>query len=294
MPKKISIVTPSYNHGQYLGKAIESVLSQAGDFYVEYTVADGASTDNSKEVIEKYDRLLKENKFPVKCLGIDFKWWSKKDNGQTQAMNAGLTNSTGDILADLDSDDFYEPEAFASVIKAFSDNPEVDLVYGDGRIIFEDLKKEKITKANPETFNHLLRRGNTIFQPSAFWTRRIADKIGFFDETLQYIMDYEYWLRILRESKALYLPKILATERLWSGTKTISEAPKFFVERKIIFKKYGGNFIDPKTIYSFRSKIPFSSFLRKKFPNFYKKIKDSFYFFIDRLNYNKTKRNAGQ
>ena len=91
--KTISIVTPSLNQSQYLEQTIKSVLDQAGNFKIEYIIADGGSTDKSVEIIKKYDQLLKNNQYPIKCKGIEFKWWSEVDDGQTQALNKGFKNS---------------------------------------------------------------------------------------------------------------------------------------------------------------------------------------------------------
>ena len=89
--KTISIVTPSYNQGEYLEETIRSVISQEGDFYIDYLITDGGSTDNSVDIIKKYAEFVSEGSWEKNCLGIDLTWVSEKDAGQTDAINKGFT-----------------------------------------------------------------------------------------------------------------------------------------------------------------------------------------------------------
>src|SRR3990170_2770087 len=127
---KITIVTPSYNQGRFIEETIKSVLSQEGGFYIEYLIMDGGSTDNSVEVIKKYDRLLKEGRWPVKCLGITYSWASEKDKGQSDAINKGFRQARGDYIAWLNSDDTYEPGAIGKAVDYLQAHPEYMMVYG--------------------------------------------------------------------------------------------------------------------------------------------------------------------
>ncbi|MCJ7530019.1 MAG: glycosyltransferase, partial [Anaerolineales bacterium] len=119
----VSIVTPSYNQAQFLETTIRSVLDQVYP-NLEYMVVDGGSTDGSREIIRKYaDRLA---------------WWvSEHDRGQTDAINKGFTRAHGDILAWLNSDDTYEPEAVAEAVTFLQTHPDVGMVYGDANFIDE-------------------------------------------------------------------------------------------------------------------------------------------------------------
>lgn len=107
MNNVISIVTPSFNQGRFLEQTINSVITQEGDFYIDYIVADGGSTDNSVAIIKKYDDLIKSKEFICQCRGIEFSWWSQKDNGQPEALNNAFGRAKGDILAWINSDDYY-------------------------------------------------------------------------------------------------------------------------------------------------------------------------------------------
>src|ERR1035437_9764873 len=107
----ISIVTPSYNQGEFLAETIESVISQEGEFHIDYIIVDGASTDTSVEIIRHYDELLNERNWSIKCCGIRFRWTSGKDKGQTDALMKGFRIAKGDVYAWLNSDDTYLPGA---------------------------------------------------------------------------------------------------------------------------------------------------------------------------------------
>src|SRR5438552_17185717 len=116
---RISIVTPSYNQGDFLGETIESVLGQAGDFEIEYFVMDGGSTDGSVDVIRRYAERVAAGQWAARCRGIVMHWTSERDGGQTAAINAGLRRATGDVLAYINSDDAYFPGAFQRVARVF-------------------------------------------------------------------------------------------------------------------------------------------------------------------------------
>jgi len=137
----VTIVTPSYNQGQFIEETINSVLSQEGDFFIQYIIADGGSTDNSVEIIKKYEKLLKEKKYPVRCKGIEYIWWSRKDRGQSHAINQGFKIAKGDILAWINSDDYYEPGAFDYIFDMFRKHPHIDMIYGDCYFILGNKKK---------------------------------------------------------------------------------------------------------------------------------------------------------
>ena len=97
--KIISIVTPSYNQGEYLEETIRSVISQEGDFHIDYLIMDGGSTDGSVDIIKKYADLVKQGNWEKKCLGIDLTWLSEKDAGQTDAINKGFSRARGEIVS---------------------------------------------------------------------------------------------------------------------------------------------------------------------------------------------------
>lgn len=237
---KITIVTPSYNQGRFIAETIESVLSQAGDFYIEYIIMDGGSTDNSVEVIRKYDSLLKEGKWPVKCLGITCSWESEKDKGQSDAVNKGFSAATGEILGWLNSDDTYIPSAFKKVADYLKAHEDVGMVYGEGYHIKDT--GEVIERYPTEPFDSK-RLAETCFicQPTVFLRREVLDKVGYLDASLNYCMDYEYWIRIAKKGlKAGFMPAYLANSRMYGENKTMSKRAEVHYEIVMTVKKHFG------------------------------------------------------
>lgn len=188
---RISIVTPSYNQGRFIEETIRSVLLQGyPDF--EYIIVDGGSTDDTVEIIRKYERHLAH-------------WVSETDRGQSHAINKGMARATGHIRAYLNSDDTYLDGALARVADHAMTHPEVDLIHGKCRISDEYGKKVGERVGSITQFHEIVdlwdvwwRRRNFV-QPEVFWTNRIASKVGPFREDLYWVMDYDYWLRILNE-----------------------------------------------------------------------------------------------
>ena len=188
--QRISIVTPSFNQAAYLEQTIDSVLSQGyPDF--EYIVIDGGSTDGSVDIIRRYEKHLAY-------------WVSEPDRGQTHAINKGMQRATGEIRAYLNSDDYYLPETFGVVAEHLRSRPEVDLLHGRCRVV--DMHGKKIGErfGSITSYAEILdlwgvwwNRRNFV-QPEVFWTSRIASKVGPFREDLFLVMDYEYWVRIIR------------------------------------------------------------------------------------------------
>ena len=188
--RRISIVTPSFNQAPYLEEAIDSVLSQK-DVEVEYIIVDGGSTDGSVQIIEKYSRHLAY-------------WVSEPDCGQAHAINKGMTRATAEVRAFLNSDDYYLPTALAAVIEHFNEHPETDLFHGCCRYVDQYGNKIGEQFASITQYDEIVDLWNVwwrqrqFVQPEVFWSRRIANRIGPFREDLRYVMDYEYWLRIIK------------------------------------------------------------------------------------------------
>lgn len=183
---KFSIITPSYNQAEFLEETIKSIVSQKVD--LEYFIQDGGSTDGSVDIIKKYS-----GKYPF------ITWQSKKDKGQANALNQGLKKCSGNIIAYLNSDDYYLPGALQKVEKYFNSHPKKKWVVGDCRVSNPKLSWTFFLKhlwpinVNP----WFLKIFNTINQPSVFLKRELIEKVGRFDESLSYAFDYDYWLRCL-------------------------------------------------------------------------------------------------
>ena len=223
---KISIVTPSFNQGHFIGETIESVIAQKGDFEIEYIVMDGGSTDDTVKILKQYEQRVKGGEFKGGNRGVRFFWSSKKDKGQSDAINKGLKRATGDILAYINSDDIYLDGVFAKVVSGFRKNSKRVWLTGKCKIINEDSKE--IRKGITAYKNFFLKRYsykkllvlNFISQPATFWRKTATDKIALFNEKEHLVMDYEYWLKLGKLSDIIYLNEYLAGFRSYAQNKS--------------------------------------------------------------------------
>ena len=231
----VSIVTPSYNQARYLQATMDSVLGQSYP-NIEYIVIDGGSTDESPAMIAaRGDQLAY--------------WVSEPDKGQTSAINKGFAQADGEILAWLNSDDTYEPEAVAEAVAYLLSHPEVGLVYGEANFIDEHGKV--IGRFPAAQTDHSRLRGGYVHIPqqSAFWRADLWRQVGPLDESLYFAMDYDLWLKLSEVSKVQYLPgRIWANFRLHGDSKTIAEDNRCWTEMVQIHKRDGGGWLSIITI----------------------------------------------
>jgi len=216
----ITIVTPSYNQGEFLAETIESVLGQAGDFAIDYIIVDGGSTDDSVSIMKHYDTLLQRGEWPTACRGITYRWVSEKDNGQADALMKGFRMASGSIFAWLCSDDTYLQGALQTIVACFHDHPDIGLLYGDAH--YCDPAGIVVGKYRTEDFDlNVLASFNFICQPSAFFRKAAFDEVGGLDDMLHFAMDYDLWIRIGQRFHCRYLPRLLSMYRLHEASKTI-------------------------------------------------------------------------
>ena len=207
---KISIVTPSFNHGMYLERTIRSVIDQNYP-NLEYIVQDGGSHDGSAEILKKYADSLRH-------------WESAKDNGQSHAINLGFRHATGEIMAYLNSDDFLLPGTLPYIADYFRRHPEIDVVYGH-RIVVDAEDREVGRWVLPPHNDEVLSSVDYIPQETLFWRRRIWDKVGGqVDESFQFAMDWDLLIRF-RDAGARFvrLPRFLAAFRVHPSQKTSAQ-----------------------------------------------------------------------
>ena len=203
----VSIVTPSFNQAPYLEQTILSVLEQSYK-NIEYIVIDGGSTDGSVEIIKKYETRLAY-------------WQSKKDRGFGDAINQGWHRSHGAILSWLNSDDLLTPDAVQTVVDTFSHDPEVDLVYGDALIIDASGGFLRNFPSVPFQAEKVFTTWeDPIRQPSAFFRREIFERFGGVDESYNFCIDFEYWIRISFSSRFVHIPAYLSSARMHPTSKT--------------------------------------------------------------------------
>lgn len=204
---KISIITPSYNQGQYIDETIKSVLDQ--DYpNIEYIVVDGGSNDKTVEILKSYGKTIN--------------WISEKDNGQTDAIKKGFEMSTGELIAWLNSDDVYLPGAVSRAVDFLRNHPEVALVYGKSYYI--DSQGKRVGEYPTGPFDpKLLPEFNFISQPSVFFRREAYISVGGLDADLHYSMDYDLWSRLSKEYVLEYIEDYLSLYRLHGESKTVAE-----------------------------------------------------------------------
>jgi glycosyltransferase involved in cell wall biosynthesis len=212
----VSIVTPSYNQGKFIRETIESVLSQ--DYpNLEYWVIDGLSTDETVSVLKQYEGDSR------------FNWISEKDDGQTDAINKGWSLCHGAVLAWLNSDDTYLPNAISTQVRVLMENPDCGVGYGDGIFIDEDSKELYKCHGTPFSIEELLRI-TVPLQPTVFLRREVYLHNEPLNAEYKYSMDSEYWVRISQATKFLYNPVLISTYRLHQDSKTVGSYSGFYEE----------------------------------------------------------------
>jgi glycosyltransferase involved in cell wall biosynthesis len=238
MTLTISIITPSFNQAEYIPTTIDSVLSQ--DYpHLEYIIIDGGSTDGTLDILDFRFPILDCSKSKIQNPKSKIHWFSEPDNGQAEAINKGFKKSTGEIVAWLNSDDIYMPQALHRVADFFSHHPHVDVVYGDYHLIDEKddiiLSKQEI----PFDYHILLYGLDYISQPTVFLRRSLFDRVGYLDESLHYGLDWEYWLRISKHGGSFaHIPHYLAATRWHVEAKTLIAPPKMYAEHQAIRDRY--------------------------------------------------------
>ena len=224
---RISIVTPSFNQGRFLEQTMRSVLDQ--DYPdLEYIVVDGGSTDDSVDIIRRYaDRLAS--------------WISEPDRGQTDALNKGFSRATGDIVAWINSDDFYYPGAFAAAVERFRADPDLGLLYGRGNRVAESGQVIcEFEATRPFDLDALVYGVDYILQPTTFMRRQALHEVGAFDPHLHYAFDWELWMRLGERFKAGMLDRIVAAGREYPAAKTFTGGfPRAEEIRRIVRRHTG-------------------------------------------------------
>ena len=228
---KISIITPSYNQARYLEQSIQSVLSQKYP-YLEYMIIDGGSKDGSVDIISKYASSIT--------------WWvSEPDQGQSDALNKGLSLATGDIIGWLNSDDTYQPGTFHEVAEIFKQD-DIHIAMSQSFGLMDSYGKIYRTKRNEYRGHQGLiefwkTNGMTINQPCVFFRRELLKNMRpVLDVSLNYAMDYDLWLRLSSLEPFHVVPGHWANYRFHDGSKSGTGFAKFYPEWYAVSKRYWG------------------------------------------------------
>jgi len=220
----VSIVTPSLNMGRFIEETIRSVLAQ--DYpNVEYIVIDGGSTDGTIEILKRYEGRLR--------------YLSEPDRGQSDAVNKGFQQSRGAIFSFLNADDTLLAGAISAVARAFSENPDAGVIYGNAWHVAEDGSGIGPYPVEPFNAANLARRC-FICQPAAFLRREVFAEVGMLDANLRYAMDYDLWIRVARRYPMKKIDAYLATSRLHASSKTMDETgPALRATMEVLDRQYG-------------------------------------------------------
>jgi len=227
----VSILTPSFNQGQFIERTLQSVIDQKTQgVVIEHFVIDGGSKDETIEILRRYGDLVR--------------WISEKDEGQTAAINKGISGSSGEIIGWLNSDDIYYPGAIQRAVDYFMSHPEVDVIYGRADHIDLDDKAFEEYPTEPWSLERLKERC-FICQPALFFRRRVVGRHGFLDETLNYCMDYEYWLRLGDgDCCFVFINEKFAGSRLYPDNKTLGARVQVHKEINCMLKQKLGKVPD--------------------------------------------------
>lgn len=231
---KISVITPSYNQGQFIEETILSVLNQ--DYpNIEYIIIDGGSTDQTVEVIKKYADKISY-------------WVSEKDKGQADAINKGFRRATGDILCWLNSDDYYMPGTLSYVAKKLN-HSNLEILFGEVDHIYEPIMNIKHSNVKSKFVNYQLELYDYIIQPGSFWTKSVWEAVGNVNLDLHFVFDWDLFLRAKKTGTLYtYTSRVMAMYRVHDGHKTSSGGEKRQKEIEYMLSEYSG----PKILNAFK------------------------------------------
>ena len=220
----ISIVVPNYNGGATIDATLRSLIDQRYPG-LEILVVDGGSTDDSVEIIRKYEPYIS--------------WWvSEKDRGQTHAINKGFARATGDIVNWLCSDDVLSPGALHTVARTFAERPDIDVVVGSCKFTYPDPRSDRVEVPSPSSVE-LLPCMNQIPQQSCFYRRSLLKRNPPLDESLHYAMDFDLWNYFVASgARWHFVPDVLAEMRFSDTNKTATGGIKITREFETVYKRY--------------------------------------------------------
>ena len=267
---KISVITPSYNQGKYIETTIQSILNQNYS-NLEYIIIDGGSTDNSVNIIKKYEENLTY-------------WISEKDKGQSHAINKGLNRITGDIVTWINSDDQLLPHTLNKVVSYFEKHKEVSFIHGKTILFKENSNYEVIKGSNAGFIPFAYLSGMCFSQPSSFFKTSLIKKLGVVNEKLHFGMDYDLFVRFALNNSFLMVDDVFSKYLLHKNSKTMISNKNFADEWAMIFSKVLRSFDftntiieDMKSLNLYQKKDDYYS-VSKQFDIEY--LKKSFYCFL--------------
>ncbi|AFZ30993.1 glycosyl transferase family 2 [Gloeocapsa sp. PCC 7428] len=211
----ISVITPVYNGAKYIENCLKVVIEQNCS-NLEHIIIDGGSTDATVDIIKKYAQEYSH-----------IRWLSEKDRGQSDAMNKGIRMATGNIIAILNVDDFYEPNVLNRVSAIFENLPEPSLLVGNCNILDDDDNLKRVNKPKRLKITDLLVGYNINpfpFNPSAyFYHKQLHEKVGLYEVDEHYAMDVDFLLKAVQAANVQYVNETWGNYRQIAGTKTVND-----------------------------------------------------------------------
>lgn len=222
MSAVFSVVTPTFNSEQYLEETIESVITQRGNFFIDYVILDNCSTDGTIALLEKYQRDINNGHINCNCLGVTYRFFSEQDTGMYDALSKGLRLCSGNYISYINSDDFYLPNAFSTVAKVFEENSVkwltgIPSLYNEyGAIIAADVSC---------VFNRAFIRSGVygkylphVQQESTFWRRNLLGDLNYEElARLKYAGDFYLWCKFAENNKLYTVNSQLSGFRIHAG-----------------------------------------------------------------------------
>ena len=249
---KFSIITPVFNMEEHISETIKSVLSQKGDFEIEYIVIDGCSQDSTLDIVKSFELQILDKKMPLLCKGISMRHISEKDTGMYDALNKGFATASGDVVAWINADDTYLDGAFQTIYRAFKSFPEIEWL--KGKTVFVDSNSKRTSVSPCYIFNKKWiqngiygRNAYFINQDSVFWRMSLMQKIGLINTENKLAGDYELWIKLSQYAELWSVNAEVSTFRKRDGQLSNNENSY----RKEQFK------IKPKNKYHFFIKLFF-------------------------------------
>ncbi|MFB6185993.1 MAG: glycosyltransferase family 2 protein [Halobacteriaceae archaeon] len=223
-PPLVSVITPSYNQAQFIEETIQSVARQCYP-NIEHIVVDGCSDDGTIDILKEYDNQLI--------------WVSEPDEGQSDAINKGFDMANGDVVAWLNSDDvLFDVNVLDRVVKYF-EQLDADIVYGDMALL--DNKSDVLKLQIVPDFDYAkLQTKCFIEQPSLFFRSHVLEEERL-NTSLEYVMDYEFWLRLARNYEFQHVDEVFSGDRNHKQRKILNHRKEMQAEAEELRARYGGS-----------------------------------------------------
>lgn len=221
----VSVITPSYNQGEYISETIRSVRDQTYP-HIEHIVVDAGSTDNTLAILT------------AAAARAELHFISEADAGMYSGINKGLNMAQGDIVAYLNSDDMYLPWAVETAVGRLEEDPSLGFVFGDAIRYDHVARTGYLVVTPPFNLGFLVRRG-FLTQPTVFWRRALTEAHGMFDESLAFVGDCDYWMRLGAHASGARISELLALERDHGAAKRFTNAGALALELDRVRRVHG-------------------------------------------------------